>query len=103
MPVNLKQLNCPNCGAPLNWDGRYDKPITCPYCGSQFMPGPTEVDDERYLKYSDLFVERFMDLRVDIPLEQALDLGWKTMAECFSPEEVGIKKADLDKHWPKKD
>lgn len=57
-------------------------------------------DDERYLKYEDLFVQRFMDLRVDIPLEQALDLGWKTMAECFSPEEVGIKKADLDKHWP---
>ncbi|MCU0660891.1 MAG: V-type ATP synthase subunit B [Myxococcota bacterium] len=61
------------------------------------------ADDERYLKYADLFMQRFMDLRVDIPLEQALDLGWKTMAECFSPEEVGIKKADLDKHWPKKD
>ena len=45
MSVYWKQLNCPNCGAPLNWDGKYDKPITCPYCGSQFMPGPTEVDD----------------------------------------------------------
>lgn len=43
--VTLKQLNCPNCGAPLNWDGKYHKPLTCPYCGSQFMPGPTEVDD----------------------------------------------------------
>jgi V/A-type H+-transporting ATPase subunit B len=60
-------------------------------------------DDERYLKYADLFHQRFMDLRVDIPLEQALDLGWKTMAECFTPEEVGIKKADLDQYWPKKD
>lgn len=60
-------------------------------------------DDERYLKYADLFHQRFMDLRVDITLEQALDLGWKTMAECFSSEEVGIKKADLDQHWPKKD
>lgn len=45
MPVTWKELNCPNCGAPLNWDGKYDKPVTCPYCGSQFMPGPTEVDD----------------------------------------------------------
>lgn len=45
MPVNLKHLNCPNCGAPLTWSGKYDKPIVCPYCGSQFMPGPTEVDD----------------------------------------------------------
>lgn len=43
--ITLKQLNCPNCGAPLNWDGKYDKPLTCPFCGSQFMPGPTEVDD----------------------------------------------------------
>lgn len=43
--VTLKQLQCPNCGAPLEWDGRYNKPITCPYCGSQFMPGPANVDD----------------------------------------------------------
>lgn len=43
--VTLMQLQCPNCGAPLEWDGRYDKPVTCPYCGSQFMPGPTNVDD----------------------------------------------------------
>lgn len=41
----LKQLQCPNCGAPLNWDGLYGKPITCPYCGSQFLPEPTDVDD----------------------------------------------------------
>lgn len=41
----LQQLQCPNCGAPLTWDGKYDKPITCPYCGSTFMPGPTDVDD----------------------------------------------------------
>jgi len=47
--VTLKQLNCPNCGAPLNWDGTYDKPLTCPYCGSQFMPGPTEVGDVRLM------------------------------------------------------
>lgn len=45
MAANWKQLNCPNCGAPLNWDGKYSKPLTYPYCGSQFQPGPTEVDD----------------------------------------------------------
>lgn len=59
-------------------------------------------DDERYLKYVDLFEKRFMDLRVDIGLDSALDLGWKTMAECFSAREVAIKKSDLDKHWPGK-
>ena len=45
MPVTLTKLNCPNCGAPLDWDGTYGKTITCPYCGSTFMPGATDVDD----------------------------------------------------------
>lgn len=45
MTITLKELNCSNCGAPINWDGTYGQPVTCPHCGSQFMPGPTEVDD----------------------------------------------------------
>lgn len=45
MTTSLHQIQCTNCGAPLTWDGKYDKPITCPYCGSTFMPGPTDVDD----------------------------------------------------------
>ena len=57
--------------------------------------------DEKFLKYADLFEERFMSLRVDITLHGALDQGWKTMAECFEPQEVGIKKDILEKYWPK--
>ena len=57
--------------------------------------------DEKYLAYADLFEERFMSLRVDIPLNEALDRGWQTMAECFEPQEVGIKKDILEAHWPK--
>ena len=57
--------------------------------------------DEKYLRYGDLFEKRFMDLRVDIRLNEALDAGWKTMAECFEPQEVGIKKDILEKYWPK--
>jgi len=57
-------------------------------------------DDERYLKYGRLFYERFMDLRVDLGINEALDLGWKTLAECFRPEEVEIKQEFIDKHWP---
>ncbi len=57
--------------------------------------------DEKYLRYGDLFEARFMDLRVDITLNEALDLGWKTMAECFDPQEVGIKREIIDKYWPK--
>lgn len=57
--------------------------------------------DEKYLRYADLFESRFMDLKVDITLEAALDLGWKTMSECFTPFEVGIKKDIVEKYWPK--
>ena len=45
MTVTLTKLNCPNCGAPLDWDGKYSKTIACPYCGSSFLPSPTNVDD----------------------------------------------------------
>ena len=46
---------------------------------------------KNFWPYSKLFEERMMNLEVNYTLEQALDLGWKTLAECFQPEEVGIK------------
>ena len=51
--------------------------------------------DEQLLHYSTLFEERMMNLEVNCTLEEALDLGWKTLAECFKPDEVGIKQAIL--------
>ena len=36
-------------------------------------------DDDRYLRYGKLFYDRFMDLKVDMGLNDALDLGWKTL------------------------
>ena len=45
MSVSLKSLNCPNWGGPIEWDGTYGKPIICPHCGTEVMPGPTPVDD----------------------------------------------------------
>jgi V/A-type H+-transporting ATPase subunit B len=59
------------------------------------------ADDERYLRYGALFYERFMDLKVDMGLNAALDLGWYTLAECFRPDEVGIKQELLDLFWPR--
>jgi V/A-type H+-transporting ATPase subunit B len=59
------------------------------------------ADDDRYLRYGKLFHERFMDLSVDIGLNEALDLGWRTLAECFHPDEVGIKQEFIDQYWPK--
>lgn len=57
--------------------------------------------DEQLLHYSKLFEDRMMNLEVNLPLNDALDLGWKTLAECFKPDEVGIKKILIDKYWPK--
>ena len=41
-----------------------------------------------------------MSLKVNIPLEKALDMGWEILEECFSPEETGIKKSMIDRYWP---
>ena len=42
-----------------------------------------------------------MNLQVNYTLEEALDFGWKTLAECFERHEVGIKQTLIDKYWPK--
>ncbi|NLF15911.1 MAG: V-type ATP synthase subunit B [Lentisphaerae bacterium] len=57
--------------------------------------------DEKLLRYGGLFEARMMDLSVNIPLEEALDLGWKTLAECFEPGDVGLKSDLVAEFWPK--
>lgn len=57
--------------------------------------------DEQLLNYSHKFEDRMMNLEVNLPLDAALDLGWKTLAECFKSDEVGIKQTILNKYWPK--
>lgn len=57
--------------------------------------------DEQLLHYSILFEQRMMNLEVNLSLEDTLDLGWKTLAECFEPQQVGIKESILNKYWPK--
>ncbi|AEL18281.1 V-type ATP synthase subunit B [Borreliella carolinensis] len=59
--------------------------------------------DEKLLKYSNMFESKMMDLSVNIPLEEALDLGWEILASCFSPKETGIKTDLIEKYWPKKE
>jgi V/A-type H+-transporting ATPase subunit B len=53
------------------------------------------------MRYGELFKARFMDISVAIPLEEALDLGWETMAECFSPDELLIRQNLIDKYYPR--
>ena len=57
--------------------------------------------DHQLLKFSELFRERFMDIEVSITLEDALDLGWKTIDECFQPEQLLMKQEFIDKYYPK--
>ncbi|MBN2831362.1 MAG: V-type ATP synthase subunit B [Candidatus Omnitrophica bacterium] len=55
--------------------------------------------DNKLLKYGSLFEKELMSLKVNIPLEKALDLGWKILAECFNPEETGIKLSLIKEFW----
>ena len=57
--------------------------------------------DEKLLKYGEDFEREMMDLSVNIPLEDALDLGWKILASTFDRSEVGIASKLTDKFWPK--
>ncbi len=58
--------------------------------------------DEKLLKYGNLFETKLMDLSVNIPLEEALDLGWEILAECFEPNETGLRSELIAQRWPKK-
>lgn len=55
--------------------------------------------DEKLLKYGEQFEKKMMDLSVNISLEEALDLGWKILADCFDRSETGIKTELLDEFW----
>ena len=57
--------------------------------------------DQKLLKYGVRFEKEMMDLGVNIPLEQALDLGWQILADCFAPAETGIPSKMTEQYWPK--
>ena len=58
--------------------------------------------DKKLLSYGKTFDEKMMNLSVNIPLEEALDLGWKIMADNFDPVETGVKSELIKEFWPKK-
>ena len=57
--------------------------------------------DQKLLKYGKIFEKEMMSLEVNILLEQALNLGWEILAECFTSEETGIKKSMIEQYWPR--
>ncbi len=57
--------------------------------------------DHQLLRFARLFRERFMDISVSMPLEEALDLCWQTLAECFTAEQLLMKEDLIAKYFPK--
>jgi V/A-type H+-transporting ATPase subunit B len=58
--------------------------------------------DQKLLKYGDIFEREMMDLSVNIPLEGALEKGWEILADCFTPEETGLRSELTKAFWPRK-
>jgi len=56
--------------------------------------------DHQLLKFGDLFRDRFMRIDVSLSLEDALDLSWRTLAECFTAEQLLMKRDLIDKYFP---
>jgi V/A-type H+-transporting ATPase subunit B len=57
--------------------------------------------DHKLLRFGELFRERFADINVSMPLEEALDLCWQTLAECFDEKELIMKQELIDTYFPK--
>ncbi len=56
--------------------------------------------DHKCLRFGELFKKRFMDIDASMPLNDALDLCWQTLAECFEPQELLMKQQLVDKYFP---
>ena len=56
--------------------------------------------DKKLLGYGAEFEEKMMDLSVNIELIDALDLGWRILADNFDRSEVGIPSKLTDRFWP---
>jgi len=58
--------------------------------------------DETLLSYGKDFETELMDLNVNIPIEQALDLCWDILARYFEPVQTGLKNELINEFWPDK-
>ena len=65
----------------------------------QAMAFDLSAYDHKLIRFAEMFTTRFMDLDVSMSLEQALDAGWQTLAECFEPQELLMKQALVDKYY----
>jgi DNA-directed RNA polymerase subunit RPC12/RpoP len=96
----MKKLQCDNCGASLDWDGQYGKAVECPYCGSRFLPSPTEVDDVWLMtdpvarsRYE--FQTTLDQLEHDIRYEVLRGGTWSELDRAYLHEIERLEKAGL--------
>ncbi len=66
----------------------------------QAMAFELSAYDQKLLQFGQLFRERFMDINISLSLEDALDLCWQTLAECFDKNELLMKQVLVDKYFP---
>ena len=66
----------------------------------QIMAFELSAFDKNLVKFGGLFRERFMDIKVSMPVIQALDRCWETLAECFNSGELLMKQDLVDKYFP---
>jgi V/A-type H+-transporting ATPase subunit B len=57
--------------------------------------------DDKLITYGERFETELMSLAVNIPLEEALDLGWRILSDIFEPAETGMKDSLIKQFWPK--
>ncbi len=65
----------------------------------QAMAFELSAFDHKLLKFGKLFRDRFMKIDISLPLEEALDLCWQTLAECFDAHELLMKDSLVEKYF----
>jgi V/A-type H+-transporting ATPase subunit B len=57
--------------------------------------------DTKILIYGDDFENKMLDLKVNLPLIEQLNLGWKILSKHFLPEETSLPSKLVTKYWIK--
>jgi V/A-type H+/Na+-transporting ATPase subunit B len=55
--------------------------------------------DERCIKFALEYSEKLLAIDVNLQVEEMLDTGWTLFSRYFNQNEVGIKKAFMDRYW----
>jgi V/A-type H+-transporting ATPase subunit B len=55
--------------------------------------------DNKVLKFGADFEKNMMDLKINIPLVEQLNLGWKILQDHFLPDETALPSKLIDKYW----